>query len=94
MDFRSRGIVLIPCSENKGADQLCSYGTTDLRLCFSHMQKSGFSHVMAQMSSYDTHYIKEETNYTNSLLALLQENLEKAAFTQVEISYKFRHGAN
>ena len=23
-----------PCSENKGADQLCSYCTADLRLCF------------------------------------------------------------
>ena len=23
-----------PCSENKGADQLCSYCETDLRLCF------------------------------------------------------------
>ena len=22
------------CSENKGADQLCSYRTADLRLCF------------------------------------------------------------
>ena len=31
-----------PCSENKGADQLCGYRTTDLRLCFWHMQKSGF----------------------------------------------------
>ena len=31
-----------PCSENKGADQLCGYRTADLRLCFSHMQKAGF----------------------------------------------------
>ena len=23
-----------PCSKNKGADQLCSYCTADLRLCF------------------------------------------------------------
>ena len=23
-----------PCSENKGADQLCSYHTADRRLCF------------------------------------------------------------
>ena len=29
------------CSENKGADQLRSY-CADLRLCFSHRQKSGF----------------------------------------------------
>ena len=32
-----------PYSENKGADQLCSYCPADLRLClFSHMQKAGF----------------------------------------------------
>ena len=24
------------CSENKGADQLCSYCTSDLRLCFAY----------------------------------------------------------
>ena len=32
-DFRRRRIYY-PCSENKGADQLCSYCTADLRLCF------------------------------------------------------------
>ena len=31
-----------PCSENKGADQLRSYCEADLRLSFSHVQKSGF----------------------------------------------------
>ena len=31
-----------PCSENKGADQLCSYRKADLRLCFSHMQNVRF----------------------------------------------------
>ena len=30
-----------PCSENKGADQLCGYRKADLRL-LSHMQKAGF----------------------------------------------------
>ena len=30
------------CSENKGADQLCSYFTADLAPLFSHMQKTGF----------------------------------------------------
>ena len=28
-----------PCSKTQGADQLCSYCTADLRLCFSHLQK-------------------------------------------------------
>ena len=37
-----------PCSENKGADQLHGYREADLRLCFSHMQKSWFSHDEAQ----------------------------------------------
>ena len=31
-----------PYSENKGADQLCSYCAADLRLCFRIMQKAGF----------------------------------------------------
>ena len=30
------------CRENKGADQLRRYCTADLRLFFSHMQKTGF----------------------------------------------------
>ena len=28
------GELYYPCSENKGADQLCSYCTADLCLCF------------------------------------------------------------
>ena len=35
------------CSENKGTDQLSSYHAADLQLCFSHMQKSRFSHDVA-----------------------------------------------
>ena len=31
-----------PCSENKGADQLCSYCEADLRLCFHIGIISGF----------------------------------------------------
>ena len=30
------------CSENKGADQLCSYCTADLRLCFRIRRLFGF----------------------------------------------------
>ena len=36
-----------PCSENKGADQLCGYRKADLRLCFL-ICKKGFSHDAAQ----------------------------------------------
>ena len=32
-----------PCSENKGADQLCSYCEADLRLCFRECIKPVFS---------------------------------------------------
>ena len=31
-----------PCSENKGADQLCSSCTADLRLCFRICKNVGF----------------------------------------------------
>ena len=39
----SRGIVLYPCSENKGADQLRGYREADLRLCFCICKKLVFS---------------------------------------------------
>ena len=38
------------CSENKGADQLCSYHTVDLRLVLASA-KSGFSHDVAQINA-------------------------------------------
>ena len=37
-----------PYSENKGADQLCSYCAADLRLCF-RICKIRFSHDAAQL---------------------------------------------
>ena len=39
-----------PCSENKDADQLCSYRKADLRLCFAHAN-CWFSHAQAQILS-------------------------------------------
>ena len=39
--YEVKGLCYL-CSENEGADQLCSYCTADLRLHFSHMQKAGF----------------------------------------------------
>ena len=40
-DLERRGIVIYMYlfGKNKGADQICGFGTTDLRLCFSHTQK-------------------------------------------------------
>ena len=36
-------ILDFPCSENKGADQLCGYREADLRLCFRICKKPVFS---------------------------------------------------
>ena len=44
--------LYFPSSENKGADQLCSYCTADLRLCFriytNHVSSSHGSYVSQQ----------------------------------------------
>ena len=37
------------CSENKGADQLCSYCTADLCLCFRIYADCLLSHAMAHL---------------------------------------------
>ena len=37
-----------------------------------------------KMSSYETYYIKEETNYTSRLLASLQDNLEEMSVHQLK----------
>ena len=39
----SRGGIIYPCSEDKGADQLRSYCEADLRLCFRTGKNPGFS---------------------------------------------------
>ena len=38
------------CSENKDADQLCSYNTADLHLCFRICKKAGF--LMMRLNVY------------------------------------------
>ena len=49
---RARGLkeeeLYYPSSENKYADQLCSYCSSDLHLCFGICKKR-FSHDMAQI---------------------------------------------
>ena len=50
------------CSENKAADQLRSYRTVDLCLCFSHMQTAGFP--MMQLILY---YFELLYNNSNDL---------------------------
>ena len=44
LKFRIKKIegLWYPCSENKGADQLCGYREADLRLCFRIYKKAGF----------------------------------------------------
>ena len=36
-------VLYYPCSENKGADQLCGYREADLRLCFRICKNPVFS---------------------------------------------------
>ena len=52
------------CSENKGADQLCSYCTADLRICF-RLGKIQFSHGEAR----DSAGISSTLNSGNSFVA-------------------------
>ena len=42
LKFRTKKVegLHFPCSKNKGADQLCGYRETDLRLCFRICNKS------------------------------------------------------
>ena len=47
------------CSENKGANQMYSYYSADLQLWFPHLQKSCFSHDVAQIVNFignDIHF--------------------------------------
>ena len=45
LKFRIKEVegLYYPCSENKGADQLCGNREADLRPCFSICKKQGFS---------------------------------------------------
>ena len=49
-----------PCSENKGADQLCSYCTADLRLCF----RIGKNPVFPRRGSYDDNRQEQKSHIT------------------------------
>ena len=42
MDVGLKEGLYYPCSENKGADQLCGHRTVDLRLCFRICSRAGF----------------------------------------------------
>ena len=72
LDLGRRGIVLF-CSENKGADQLCSYCTADLRLCF----RIGKIPVFSKRGSYHIMFIFRgksflvTRNYRRVLLMLI-----------------------
>ena len=54
LDIRRRGIIIVLYySLNKGADQLCSYCTADLHLCFCQGINQ-FSHDAAQLLTNET----------------------------------------
>ena len=60
-----------PCSENKGADQLCGYRKADLRLCF-HIYRLVVFLVAAHFSiSYSSCIC-----YVNRLLNLIKVNID------------------
>ena len=44
--------VYYPSSENKGTDQLCSYWTADLHLCFRICKSVGFFHEAAHLLQF------------------------------------------
>ena len=59
-----------PCSENKGADQLCSYCTTDLRFCFCIGNNPVFSPCGSYYTiTYTTHYFSSflQFNFTHNV---------------------------
>ena len=53
-------------SENKGADQLHGYRTTDLRLYFSHMQKADFLMTWRNHCNVFTHSLFITKDYQMS----------------------------
>ena len=52
-----------PCSENKGADQLCGYREADLRLCFRICKKPVFSRRGSYIYIYMPRHVP--TTYLN-----------------------------
>ena len=62
------------CSENKGADQLCSYCMADLRLCF-RIGKILFSHDATQNSlKHNMGSLETGKKASHPLIELVKEN--------------------
>ena len=79
-----------PCSENKGADQLCGYmyHEADLRLCFRICKKSGF--LMTRLNLF-CHSLGIQYNYFGMDHRVLKVykvyiNSDKTAFTRCQVS--------
>ena len=62
------------CSKNKGADQLYSYCTADLRLCFLHMQKALFPHDVVHVLCGQIQFRNERD--VHFLLTVLVDRLD------------------
>ena len=63
-----------PLSENKGADQTCSYSTADLRLCF----RIGKTPVFSRRGSYSVFtYLDSSSVHNVSLLMVYHPKLRK-----------------
>ena len=54
--------LYFPCSENKGADQLCGHRKADLRLCFRIFKKPVFSQRGSYTICLDCHDYVHNTN--------------------------------
>ena len=66
-----------PFSENKDADQLRGYREADLRLCFSHIQKSGF--LMARLNKYNP-FVKTLAVFYSNPVQLTWSKTPKTGF--------------
>ena len=75
LNFRIQKVegLYYPCSENKGADQLCGYRTADLRLCFRINNKPVFS-CFGIIMAY-TGFRSMRSVCDNTCLAIVASNL-------------------
>ena len=68
-----------PCSKNKGADQMCSYCTADLRLCFSHRRKSSF--LITRLNCGKPYNNEKNTKFYHQITILFMQICDQILFT-------------
>ena len=75
-------VLYYPSSENKGADQLCGYRTTDLRLCFCICKTLVFS----QCGSTILHLERDDYSIYVLLIICLRDQIQHKPGTATENS--------